>query len=53
MEKDIPRTCLPQIGAKAPNFTANTTMGPICLSDFVGKWVVLFSHPSDLSPVTE
>lgn len=48
---DIPRTCLPQIGAQAPDFEALTTFGDIKLSDFRGKWVVLFSHPGDFTPV--
>ena len=44
-------TCLPNLGEKAPNFKANTTFGPIELSDYIGKWVVLFSHPGDFTPV--
>lgn len=44
-------TYLPNLGEKAPNFKANTTMGPIELSDYCGKWVVLFSHPGDFTPV--
>ncbi len=43
--------CLPSLGSKAPNFEANTTFGPIKLSDYCGKWVVLFSHPGDFTPV--
>ena len=43
--------CLPSLGSKAPNFEANTTFGPIRLSDYRGKWVVLFSHPGDFTPV--
>lgn len=39
------------IGMKAPDFSATTTFGPIKLSDFKGKWVVLFSHPGDFTPV--
>ncbi len=42
---------LPNLGSKAPNFEANTTFGPIRLSDYCGKWVVLFSHPGDFTPV--
>ena len=34
-----------QIGEYAPDFEAVTTMGNIKLSDYKGKWVVLFSHP--------
>lgn len=39
------------IGMKAPDFTANTTMGTKSLSDYAGKWVLLFSHPGDFTPV--
>ena len=39
------------IGMNAPNFMANTTMGNIRLSDFNGKWLILFSHPGDFTPV--
>lgn len=34
-----------RIGEYAPDFEAITTMGDIKLSDYKGKWVVLFSHP--------
>ena len=40
-----------KIGSKAPDFTANTTKGPITLSQFRGKWVLLFAHPADFTPV--
>ena len=40
-----------RIGMKAPDFSAATTFGPIKLSDYQGKWVVLFSHPGDFKPV--
>ena len=43
--------CLPSLGGKAPDFTVNTTFGPINLSDYCGRWVVLFSHPGDFTPV--
>jgi peroxiredoxin (alkyl hydroperoxide reductase subunit C) len=42
---------LPRINEPAPNFTAKTTHGDLTLSDFKGKWVVLFSHPADFTPV--
>lgn len=40
-----------KIGEYAPEFEAQTTMGNIKLSDYKGKWVVLFSHPGDFTPV--
>jgi peroxiredoxin (alkyl hydroperoxide reductase subunit C) len=41
----------PALGEPAPDFEAETTHGPIRLSDLKGKWVVLFSHPADFTPV--
>lgn len=40
-----------QIGDNAPNFSANSTIGKINLTDFAGKWVILFCHPGDFTPV--
>jgi alkyl hydroperoxide reductase subunit AhpC len=42
---------LPRINEAAPQFKAKTTHGEISLSDYKGKWVVLFSHPADFTPV--
>jgi len=43
---------LPKIGDQAPDFTAQTTQGELTLSTWQeGKWVVLFSHPADFTPV--
>ena len=39
-----------KIGEYAPEFEAQTTMGNIKLSDYKGKWVVLFSHPRRFYP---
>jgi len=44
-------TGFPVLGDPAPEFEAITTHGKIKLSDFKGKWVVLFSHPADFTPV--
>ena len=42
---------LPRINDTAPDFEAKSTQGPLKLSDYKGKWVVLFSHPADFTPV--
>lgn len=43
---------LPRIGDPAPDFTAQTTQGELALSRWSeGKWVVLFAHPADFTPV--
>ncbi|MEW6730010.1 MAG: peroxiredoxin [Acidobacteriota bacterium] len=42
---------MPRINDEAPDFEAKTTQGNVKLSDYRGKWVVLFSHPADFTPV--
>lgn len=43
---------MPRIGDDAPAFKATTTQGEIQFpDDFQGKWIILFSHPSDFTPV--
>lgn len=42
---------LPRLNEPAPDFEAISTHGPVRLSDLRGKWVVLFSHPADFTPV--
>ena len=42
---------IPRINDPAPEFEAKSTQGQLKLSDYKGKWVVLFSHPADFTPV--
>lgn len=52
MEDQVQVTKMPVIGDFAPDFTAVTTKGNIKFSDYAkDKWVVLFSHPADFTPV--
>lgn len=45
-------TMMPRIGDDAPNFTARTTIGDITFNDYAeGKWIIMFSHPADFTPV--
>jgi len=45
-------TMMPRIGDLAPDFEAVTTKGNIKMSDFAkDKWIVMFSHPADFTPV--
>lgn len=41
----------PRLNEKAPSFEARTTHGMKKLSDYEGKWLILFSHPADFTPV--
>jgi len=42
---------MPRINEPAPAFEARTTHGVKTLEDYKGKWLVLFSHPADFTPV--
>ena len=41
----------PRLNEAAPDFSAKTTHGDRSLADYKGKWLILFSHPADFTPV--
>lgn len=51
MNDEAPRPTLPRLNEPAPDFDAETTHGRIKLEDYAGRWLVLFSHPADFTPV--
>ena len=44
-------TSFPRLHEPAPDFKAKTTHGDRSLADYKGKWLILFSHPADFTPV--
>jgi peroxiredoxin (alkyl hydroperoxide reductase subunit C) len=42
---------MPRLNEAAPDFETVTTHGVRKLSDYKGKWLILFSHPADFTPV--
>ncbi|MBO6529089.1 MAG: peroxiredoxin [Erythrobacter sp.] len=40
-----------RIGDTTPDFEARSTIGPVKLSNFRKRWLILFSHPADFTPV--
>ncbi|MCP5468783.1 MAG: peroxiredoxin [Deltaproteobacteria bacterium] len=51
MSESIVTQSMPRLNESAPDFQAPTTHGEKKLSDYEGKWLVLFSHPADFTPV--
>lgn len=53
MSQFLEQSRIPRINEPAPDFQAKSTHGVIKLSDYTGKgkWVLLFSHPADFTPV--
>jgi peroxiredoxin 2/4 len=52
VETECEQIHMPLIGDDAPSFTAVTTQGELTFpEDYKGKWVILFSHPADFTPV--
>ena len=54
MTDENPQSPLPtglRIGDIPPDFEARSTIGPIQLSQYRERWLILFSHPADFTPV--
>lgn len=52
MSSEVNSVSFPLLGTPAPEFSAVTTNGTINFpQDYAGKWVILFSHPADFTPV--
>ena len=49
--ENSPQMSFPRLNEPAPPFTARTTSGDRSLEDYRGKWLILFSHPADFTPV--
>jgi len=45
------QNAMPRLNERAPEFNARTTHGDRSLKDYEGKWLILFSHPADFTPV--
>src|SRR6056297_711476 len=48
---DFQAVSMPRLNEPAPDFDALTTHGRKSLADYRGKWLILFSHPADFTPV--
>ncbi len=51
MHDEIRAPGMPGLNRAAPEFCAPTTHGEKKLADYKGKWLILFSHPADFTPV--
>ena len=51
MSETTHTSVLPGLNRPAPDFNAKTTHGQKSLADYRGKWLILFSHPADFTPV--
>ena len=51
MTEDTAIAAGPQMNRRAPAFDAPSTHGRKTLDDYAGKWLILFSHPADFTPV--
>ncbi|MGM0896457.1 MAG: peroxiredoxin [Bacillota bacterium] len=49
--REVETNSIPRIGEPAPSFEIETTHGVISSESYKGKWFILFSHPSDFTPV--
>lgn len=46
----LSRSATPAVGSDAPHFTLPSQEGPVSLSDYRGKWVVLYFYAKDQTP---
>lgn len=51
MSEQMQTPSFPRLNEPAPEFEAVTTHGVLRLSDFRDRWLILFSHPADFTPV--
>ena len=51
LEASLPYARLPRIGELAVPFRVRTTLGQRTLEGYRGRWLLLFSHPADFTPV--
>ena len=49
--ENVSQCSFPRLNEPAPSFSARTTYGDRKLEDYRGKWLILFSHPADFTPV--